>query len=213
MIERLKSIAGPDFTMLRIIWSRLLGEWKTSYVAEKLFEEKKVLDVGAGMGDFLKYDKENFTGIDINEEALAYCKKQGFHVKKASVTSIPFPDESFDGVNCQQVIEHLTPDNAFKMMKEITRVLKSGGKAVISTEMVTKRFWDTFSHIRPYPPGAIRKLLRPKGQETFEKLTELEIEYTYYSGVPCGIFSLFTTLAANLLGIGRINYTMILRKK
>ena len=201
--------------MIDIILARIKGEWKTSYVAEKLFKGKKVLDVGSGMGDFLKFDKKNFTGIDINEEALAHCKKQGLHVKKASVTNTPFPDKTFEGVNCQQVIEHLTPEDAFKMMQEMTRILKKGGRIALSTEMVTKRFWNTFSHIRPYPPGAIRKLLRPKGQETFEKIGNLEIERVYYSGAPfkSGLLSLLTTLAAHFLGIGRINYTMILRKK
>jgi ubiquinone/menaquinone biosynthesis C-methylase UbiE len=200
--------------MIDIIFSRLNGEWKTSYLAEKLFKGKKVLDVGSGLGDFLKFDPKNFVGIDINDEVLEICKKRGLHAKKASVKQMPFPDEHFDGINCQQVIEHLTPEDAFKMMQEMTRVLKKGGRIAISTEMVTKRFWNTFSHIRPYPPGAIRKLLRPSGQETFEKMENLSIERIYYSGIPfkIGILSIIATLLAHYLGIGRINYTMILRK-
>jgi len=200
--------------MIDIIASKLRGEWKTSYIAEKIFNGKKVVDIGCGFGDFLKFDKENFVGVDINEEALAACKKQGLQVKKASVTKIPFKDETFDGANCQQVIEHLTPDDAFKMMKEMTRVVRKGGLIVISTEMVTTRFWNTFSHVKPYPPGAIQKLLKPSGQETFEKIGNLEIENIYYSGMPSksGVLSIFSTLVAHFLGIGRINYTMILKK-
>jgi ubiquinone/menaquinone biosynthesis C-methylase UbiE len=199
--------------MLRLIWSRLLGEWKTSYVGEKLFKGKKVLDVGSGMGSFLKYDRKNFIGIDINDEALEYCKKEGLNVKKATVTKLPFKDASFDAVNCSQVIEHLTPEDAYQMMREIARILKPGGKLALSTEMVTKVFWNTFSHTRPYPPGAIKKLIGAKGQETFEKLQQFEIEYIYYYGMEYGPLTILTTLAANFLGIFRLNYTMILRKK
>lgn len=201
--------------MIDIIISRMRSEWKRSYIAEKLFSGKKVLDVGSGLGDFLKFDPKNFTGIDINEEVLEICRKNGYNVKKASVTKIPFDDDSFDGVNCQQVIEHLIPEDAFKMANEMTRVVKKEGLIVISTEMVTKIFWNTFSHIRPYPPGAIQKLLKPSGQETFEKLNNLEIVRIYYSGTPyrSSVLSLLSTLLAHFLGIGRVNYTMILRKK
>lgn len=201
--------------MLDIIISRLKGEWKRSYIAEKLFKGKKVIDVGSGLGDFLKFDPVNFVGIDINDEVIAISRKQGLKVKKASVRKMPFPSNSFDGANCQQVIEHLTPEDAFAMMKEMTRVIKTGGLIVISTEMVTRRFWNTFSHIRPYPPGAIRKLLRPSGQETFEKVGDLAVQRIYYAGAPfkSSILSLISTLIAHYLGIGRVNYTMILRKK
>lgn len=201
--------------MLDILISRLRGEWKKSYIAEKLFRNKKVIDIGSGLGDFLAFDPVHFVGIDINDEVLAISKKRGFTVKKANVAQIPYPDETFDGANCQQVIEHLTPEDAFAMMQEMTRVIKSGGLIVISTEMVTKRFWNTFSHIRPYPPLAIKKLLRPRGQETFEKIDNLTIKRIYYAGAPFknSLLSLLSTLIAHYLGIGRINYTMILKKK
>lgn len=200
--------------MFDILMLRLFGKWKRSYVAEVVFKGKKVLDVGCGFGDFLKFNPKKFVGIDINADALRSCKEEGFEVHNASVTKIPFSNDSFDGVNCQQVIEHLTAPDAYGMLTEINRVLKKGGLLVISTEMVTKRFWNTFSHIKPYPPTAIKKLLRHSGQETFGKLSSLKVERVYYSGIPFknSFLSLFFTLLAHYLGIGRINYTMILRK-
>jgi len=40
---------------------------------------------------------------------------------------LPFPDESFDGVFCEHVIEHFTFEDASIVCREILRILKPGG--------------------------------------------------------------------------------------
>jgi len=57
-------------------------------------------------------------------------------VLKMDVTDINQPDNSFDFVICNHVLEHVPDDR--KALKEIFRVLKSGGRAVLQT---------------PYAPG------------------------------------------------------------
>lgn len=151
-------------------------------IVELFFKNKKTLDVGCGQGDFLVKDLKNFTGVDINEELMEKARKRGATVTKASVDKLPFEDKSFEGVNCINVIEHLTPDAALAMLQEISRVLKPNGTFVLGTEWPTQRIWDTFSHIRPYSPRSIIKLMRHEHQETFETLSGFTIAHVLYKG-------------------------------
>jgi len=52
-------------------------------------------------------------------------------VERIDVTEIPYPDESFDWVLCNHVLEHV-PDDA-KALRELYRVLKRGGLAILQT--------------------------------------------------------------------------------
>jgi predicted SAM-dependent methyltransferase len=48
---------------------------------------------------------------------------------KADITKLPFEDESFDVILCNHVLEHIKEDT--QAMKELLRVLKKGGWAII----------------------------------------------------------------------------------
>lgn len=50
-------------------------------------------------------------------------------MEKIDITSIPYPDHSFDVILCNHVLEHIPDDR--KAMKELYRVLKPGGWAIL----------------------------------------------------------------------------------
>jgi SAM-dependent methyltransferase len=52
-------------------------------------------------------------------------------IQKIDITGIPFPDNSFDSVICNHVLEHI-PD-CLQAVKEIFRVLKPKGYAILQT--------------------------------------------------------------------------------
>ena len=52
---------------------------------------------------------------------------------KVAATDIGFPDEDFDVVICSHVLEHIREDR--KAMKEIFRVLRPGGFAVLQVPL------------------------------------------------------------------------------
>lgn len=94
----------------------------------------RLLDAGCGKGKFLqKFAQNDFavTGIEPSELLLNVAVKNnpGFVLKKASVTEIPFPDNSFDFVVCIEVLEHIPDINM--ALREMARVLKPGGKMII----------------------------------------------------------------------------------
>lgn len=92
---------------------------------------KRLLELGPGTGALLlELKKRGFRveGLDIN---LALIKKTGLDIKKGDLNKgIPFKSSTFDVVVALEVLEHTF--NPFFVMKEIKRVLKKGGYAIIS---------------------------------------------------------------------------------
>ncbi|MEZ5345632.1 MAG: class I SAM-dependent methyltransferase [Pyrinomonadaceae bacterium] len=93
--------------------------------------ELRFLDVGCGTGANLEMlagfgDAE---GVDVSDDALEFCKAKGLKTHKGLAEELPFEDESFDVVTALDVVEHLDDDIAG--LKEMYRVLRSGGKTLI----------------------------------------------------------------------------------
>jgi SAM-dependent methyltransferase len=68
---------------------------------------------------------------------------------------LPFKDNTFDGVNLVEVIEHV--EHQPQLIREIGRVLKAGGVVVISTPNVL----NMFSRLRFLFTGFLRGRIRP----------------------------------------------------
>lgn len=121
---------------------------------------KKILDVGCGEGRFIAHSPERISGVDHNEKSVAICREKGFSVKLGKVTALPFEDASFDAVHCSHVIEHLYPDDAYLLLKELNRVVRKGGLICIRAPLLYDGFYDDFTHIKPYNPEAILHYLK-----------------------------------------------------
>lgn len=65
----------------------------------------------------------------------------GGEVEQVDISNIQYPDESFDLVICNHVLEHVPAFN--KALREFYRVLKPGGIAILQTPIATK-FRHTF---------------------------------------------------------------------
>lgn len=119
---------------------------------------RRVLDVGCGRGEFLARDARNAVGIDVDPALVESCRAQGFDAYCMSAMALDFADGSFEAVHAAQLIEHFSPPDAVRFLGEVARVLRPGGYVLLTTPGV-RNVWNTFSHIRPYPPTAFRKLL------------------------------------------------------
>jgi len=59
---------------------------------------------------------------------------------------LPFPDESFDGVFCEHVLEHFSPEDGERLAHETYRILRPGGclrVVVPDAESVLLRYFDS----------------------------------------------------------------------
>ena len=86
------------------------------------FLKKPCLDVGCGIGDFLKISNKCNSGLDINDYLIEYCKKNNLKVEKIKNEKFPIEDESFSSVILDNVLEHLSEPKS--LLKEIERVLE-----------------------------------------------------------------------------------------
>jgi len=131
----------------------------------------KILEVGVGEGKFLAHcGKENAVGMDVWEEGVKRLCAQGFDVRYHDAAKpFPFKDASFDIVYSEQVIEHIADGASF--VKEINRVLKTGGKAMIRTVDVTRTglaFYGDYTHVHPYTKGSLYSIMADHGFEVDE---------------------------------------------
>ena len=93
-------------------------------------KSRKVLELGTGNGElFLELIKRNFdvTGTDI--DIRKHLEKYKI-IKHDLNKRLPFKSSTFDVVIGLEVLEHLF--NPYKTMKEIRRVLRKEGVAIIS---------------------------------------------------------------------------------
>jgi ubiquinone/menaquinone biosynthesis C-methylase UbiE len=119
----------------------------------------RVLDVGCGIGRialpltaFLK-EPGNYEGIDIVPQGIDWCQENitawfpHFRFQRADLFNrsynpcgrreacdfvFPFPDNSFDLVFVTSVFTHMLPADVENYLYEIARVLKNGGKCLLT---------------------------------------------------------------------------------
>lgn len=91
-------------------------------------------------------------GVEIIPESAEKARKNGIQVTIGNLDeALPYPDESFDLIHSNQVIEHVADVDNFT--SEAFRVLKPGGSFIVSTEngsswhniFASVMGWQTFS--------------------------------------------------------------------
>jgi ubiquinone/menaquinone biosynthesis C-methylase UbiE len=121
-------------------WNKYLYEPESIYSRHVKFianwiEEKIILDLGCGDGLItwvLRQKGKIVTGIDNNQTAINLCKmKKVDEVYLCDAEEICFPDNSIHAIFAGDIIEHLEDQDT--VMKEIKRVLISGGMLYITT--------------------------------------------------------------------------------
>jgi len=138
----------------------------------------RILDVGCGTGANLlmlsKYGDAE--GVDVSEDALAFCRERGLeNVKLGAAEELPYDDGTFDLVTALDVVEHLDDDLAG--LREMRRVLRPGGRVLlfVPTFMFLWGLQDDVSHHRRrYRMPELRRVLEHAG---------FEIERTTYANI------------------------------
>jgi ubiquinone/menaquinone biosynthesis C-methylase UbiE len=128
-----------------------------------------VLDAGCGNGKNIRYFKDicNIIGIDKCSNLVSICKNKGYDVIEGEITCLPYNINTFDYIICIAVIHHLeTEQKRIESIKEMIRVLKPGGKLLITCWALES---DEYSKKKKFTKG-----------DNFVKFNKEEILRYYY---------------------------------
>jgi SAM-dependent methyltransferase len=151
---------------------------------DRLFElapGKRGLDAGCGAGArdvlhacSLGYD---VTGVDAIEENIQAARDLHPEIADRVLVAdlerpLPFPDETFDFVACNAVIQHIAPEVVYaRVLPELVRVLRGGGALQIMFKngsgvvTVFDRDYGTERSFQLYEEEEVLKSLQARGME------------------------------------------------
>jgi ubiquinone/menaquinone biosynthesis C-methylase UbiE len=121
---------------LGILWDQVrmedLNQKTMAYLGER---PGKILEVCCGQGGTAAYltESADFTGVELSSEAVKFAKQHWPHFTfiEGDASRLDFADNLFDTIIAKEAIEHLI--DAEKALSEWFRVLKPGGKLVLTT--------------------------------------------------------------------------------
>ncbi|HSL53346.1 MAG TPA: class I SAM-dependent methyltransferase [Pyrinomonadaceae bacterium] len=138
----------------------------------------RILDVGCGTGANLLMLSQygDAEGVDISNDALAFCRERGLdQVKLGAGEQLPYDDGTFDLVTAFDVVEHMDDDLAG--LREMRRVLRPGGRVLLFVPAFMF-LWgvqdDVSNHRRRYRMPELTRVLEQAG---------FEIERTTYANI------------------------------
>ena len=126
-----------DGRFVKVMYQPLLEELKKE-------EKGKLLDVGCGTGNVLCKlinGRRELYGIDLSENMVEESRKRlkgDADVKIADAEHIPYMDNMFDTLVCNASFHHYPHPE--KVLREMKRVLKNGGKLLIGEGYVIQPF-------------------------------------------------------------------------
>lgn len=147
---------------------------------KKAFEATggKVLDIGSGRGEFLELLRGEgipAIGVDLNDVMVQHCLYKGLNVEQRDAYDFitAQADESLAAVTAYMVIEHLSPEEIWKIINTALVKIKPGGVIILETVnpeclFALRNFYIDLTHIRPLPATTIKFLLESVGFRNVE---------------------------------------------
>jgi MPBQ/MSBQ methyltransferase len=121
--------------------SERLQDTLLDFIPEKL---GRILDVACGMGASTRrllshYPAENIWAINISEKQIESTRRNapGCNAQVMNAVDMEFDNDFFDSILCIEAAMHFEPRQKF--LEESFRVLKTGGRLVLSDILVTSR--------------------------------------------------------------------------
>lgn len=160
-------------------------------------QERPILDLGCGRGEWLQILKEQglvARGVDLNSYNVKLCQTLRLDVKQTDALSAlrHAPDESLGGVTGFHFAEHLPFEILVNIIDESLRALTKGGIILLETPnpenlMVSSRnFYFDPTHKHPIPPQVLAFLVERRGFRDVEIIRLHPYERKYHLDASLG---------------------------
>lgn len=136
-----------------------VNEEPTDAAYERLFRkfiirlagrQSMVVDIGSGSGWTSAIPHESIVFVDLSPKNLSALKSQSSDPVMGDAHKLPFKDGSVGFLVASEIVEHL--NNPAGAASEIWRVLKPGGKAIVSTPYKEKIRYSLCVHCNRMTP-------------------------------------------------------------
>ncbi len=116
-----------------------------------------ILDAGGGDGRYRGFFKDKrYLAVDLG---LERSSSKGLDAV-SDICNLPFKDSSIDNIICIEVIEHTFEPE--KMLKELNRTLKKGGKLLLTSPLCWAEHMQPYDFYR-YTRFSLSKMLEKSG--------------------------------------------------
>ena len=194
-------------------------------IVQKHSNGKKLLDVGAGTGDFLVAAKENgwsVHGVEPNSKANAKASEKGLELK---TTLEDFANQKFDVITLWHVLEHIP--NLTDQVTRLSNLLTEDGIVIIAVPnfksfdaLHYKNFWAAFDvprHLWHFSKTAISKLFQKENMQllktypmVFDAFYVSLLSEKYKTGRQNFITAFFIGLRSNLKACRTKEYSSLI---
>jgi len=128
-----------------------------------------LVDIGCGISPVTPKPEQTLF-LDCAAEAIKHLQQKGYSTKQGDITNLPLEAGFADVVFCSEVLEHVEDCKA--ALKEIHRILKTGGKLIL-TVPVHAKYWSSddslVGHFTRFELDSLTKLLAETGFEIIEE--------------------------------------------
>lgn len=137
-----------------------------------------MLDIGCGkdmpmakmlMTSRLASDGLVYVGLDYNKlempKAFENTKWKPTIIDKVAFPDVQLPHEKYDVVTCFEVLEHVEPLHAYKMLEGIKNVLSEDGMAFLSTPVYDPKVGAADNHVNEMTYATMQLMLHKVGLE------------------------------------------------
>lgn len=97
----------------------------------RLFGDRRVLDVGCGIGRNLAHLAPGSVGVDHNEHSVRVCQQRGLTAYTPDEFAAQHVDAPFEGLLAAHLLEHLPEGEAGQLLRDYLQYLQPGARIVL----------------------------------------------------------------------------------
>lgn len=141
-----------------LVWKEIV-----KFLSRYIPADSTVIDLGAGYCDFVNNVKAaKKYAVDTSPELANFASPETIKINAAAWDLKEIPSASVDVVHASNLFEHFSDEELEKVMKEVKRVLKPGGKLVLmqpNYRLASKNYFDDPTHKKVFSDAALESFL------------------------------------------------------